>query len=202
MKKQLMTIGALCAATVAIYAASDRLDIFDKAGNFVSVMVNDIKSITLGEGNDADGFTTVNVSTTYGDKNCEISSVDKIAYTPVDASIPNEIAISDAPNARVVLYDWRNNTDYNGEATLDPDKPADWHGCYADCNPHFLIKTDKGFASTFGVRGQYTGKIYTDDPNFIFWSDKDSNLLGLDSYSFDMPFEPVVIYANSEELTT
>lgn len=57
MKKQLMTIGALCAATVAIYAASDRLDIFDKAGNFVSVMVNDIKSITLGEGNDADGFT-------------------------------------------------------------------------------------------------------------------------------------------------
>lgn len=69
MKKQLMTIGALCAATVAIYAARDRLDIFDKAGNFVSVMVNDIKSITLGEGNDADGFTTVNVSTTYGDKN-------------------------------------------------------------------------------------------------------------------------------------
>lgn len=125
MKKQLMTIGALCAATMAIYAVSDRLDIFDKAGNFVSVMVNDIKSITLGEGNDADGFTTVNVSTTYGDKNCEISSVDKIAYTPVDASIPNEIAISDAPNARVVLYDWRNNTDYNGEATLDPDKPAD-----------------------------------------------------------------------------
>lgn len=52
------------------------------------------------------------------------------------------------------------------------------------------------------MRGQYTGKIYTDDPNFIFWSDKDSNLLGLDSYSFDMPFEPVVIYANSEELTT
>lgn len=202
MKKQLMTIGVLCAATVAIYAASDRLDIFDKAGNFVSVMVNDIKSITLGEGNDTDGFTTVNVSTTYGDKDCEISSVDKIAYTPVDESIPNEIATSDAPNARVVLYDWRNNTDYNGEATLDPDKPADWHGCYADCNPHFLIKTDKGFASTFGVRGQYTGKIYTDDPNFIFWSDKDSNLLGLDSYSFDMPFEPVVIYANSEELTT
>lgn len=52
------------------------------------------------------------------------------------------------------------------------------------------------------MRGQYTGKIYTDDPNFIFWSDKDSNLLGLDSYSFDMPFEPVVINANSEELTT
>lgn len=202
MKKQLMTIGALCAATIAIYAASDRLDIFDKAGNFVSVMVDDIKSITLGEGNDADGFTTVNVSTTYGDKSCEISSVDKIAYTPVDESIPNEIATSDAPNARVVILDWRNNSDY-GDATLDPDKPADWHGCYAGNNPHFIIKTDKGFSSTFGVRGQYTGKSYSDaDPNFIFWSDKDSNLLGADCYSFWMPFEPVVIYVNSEELTT
>lgn len=123
MKKQLMTIGALCAATMAIYAASDRLDIFDKAGNFVSVMVNDIKSITLGEGNDADGFTTVNVSTTYGDKNCEISSVDKIAYTPVDASIPNEIAISDAPNARVVLYDWRNNTTITAKPPSTPTNP-------------------------------------------------------------------------------
>lgn len=90
MKKQLMTIGALCAATVAIYAASDRLDIFDKAGNFVSVMVNDIKSITLGEGNDADGFTTVNVSTTTATRTAKSRQSTKSPTPPSTNRFPTK----------------------------------------------------------------------------------------------------------------
>lgn len=197
-----MTAGAACAATLAIFAASDRIDIFDKAGQFVSIMVDDIENITVGKAAGQEGYSTVNVSTTYGDKSREISTMGDVKYTPVDYDKANEISVSHAPNAKVVLYDWRNNTDYYGEAQIDPTKPADWRGCPPDMNPHFLIETDKGFASEFAVKGLYTGKVYTDNPNFIFWSLAETNLLGLDSYSFDMPFEPVEISATSVELET
>lgn len=197
-----MTAGAACAATLAIFAASDRIDIFDKAGQFVSIMVDDIENITVGKAAGQEGYTTVNVSTTYGDKSREIATMGDVKYTPVDYDKANEISVSHAPNAKVVLYDWRNNTDYFGEAQIDPTKPADWRGCPPDMNPHFLIETDKGFASEFAVKGLYTGKVYTDNPNFIFWSLAETNLLGLDSYSFDMPFEPVEISATSVELET
>ncbi len=203
MKKQLTTISAACAATLAIFAASDLIDIFDKAGSFVSVMVDDIEEITVGK--DApgqDGYSTVNVQTATGLRTRMISEISDIKYTPVDYDKANEIVMADAPNARVVLYDWRNNTDYYGEAQIDPTKPADWRGCPPDRNPHFLIDTDKGFASEFAVKGLYSGKVYTDNPNFIFWSPAEMNLLGIDSYSFDMPFEPVEISAISVELET
>lgn len=203
MKKKLMTAGAACAAALALFAASDRIDIFNNAGQFISIMVDDIQNITLGDKTaDQDGYTTVNVSTTYGTKTREIATFGDILYTPVDWDKANEIQLADAPNARVVLYDWRNNTDYYGEAQIDPTKPADWRGCPPDQNPHFLIDTDKGFASEFAVKGLYTGKVYTDNPNFIFWSLAEDNLLGLDSYSFYMPFEPVEISATSVELET
>lgn len=202
MKKQLMTAGAACAATLAIFAASDRIDIFDKAGGFVSVMVGDIQEITVGKAAGQDGYNIVNVATTYGVKSREIADMGNVEYTPVDYDKANEIIITNAPNAKVVLYDWRNNTDYFGEAQIDPTKPADWRGCPPDQNPHFLVETDKGFASEFAVKGMYTGNVYTDNPNFIFWSYAEMNLLGLDSYSFDMPFEPVEISATSVELET
>ncbi|MDE6126311.1 MAG: hypothetical protein K2G30_05075 [Muribaculaceae bacterium] len=202
MKKQLMTAGAACAATLAIFAASDRIDIFDTTGSFVSVMVNDIEEITVGKADGADGYATVNVATAAGTKSRAISTLGDVRYTPVDYEKANEITMKHAPNAKVVLYDWRNNTDYYGEAQIDPTKPADWRGCYPDCNPHFVIDTDKGFASEFAVKGLYSGKVYTDNPNFIFWSLAEMNLLGLDSYSFDMPFEPVEISATSVELET
>ena len=203
MKKEFMTAGVACAAALALFAASDRIDIFNNAGQFISIMVDDIQEITLGEKTaDQDGYTTVNVSTTNGTKTREIATFGDIIYTPVDWDKAHEIALADAPNARVVLYDCRNNTDYYGEAQIDPTKPADWHGCPPDQNPHFLIDTDKGFASEFAVKGLYTGKVYTDNPNFIFWSTGDTNLLGLDTYSFNMPFEPVEISVSSVELET
>lgn len=197
-----MTIGAACAVTLAIFAASDRLDIFDKEGKMISVMVNDIEEITVGKTPGEDGFSSVNVITAAGTKTRAIADMNDIQYTPVDYDKANEISISNAPNAKVVLLDWRNNTDYYGEAQIDPTKPADWRGCPPDRNPHFLIDTDKGFASEFAVKGAYTGKVYTDNPNFIFWSLGETNLLGVDSYSFDMPFEPVEISTTSVELET
>ena len=202
MKKELMTIGAACAATLAIFAASDRIDIFDKTGNFVSLMVDDVQEVTVGKAAGEDGYSSVNVITASGTKTRAIADMGDLKYTPVDYDKANEITMSHAPNAKVVLLDWRNNTDYFGEAQIDPTKPADWRGCPPDLNPHFLIETDKGFASEFAVKGMYSGKVYTDNPNFIFWSLADMNLLGIDSYSFDMPFEPVEISVTSVELET
>lgn len=47
MKKKFMTAGAACAAALALFAASDRIDIFNNAGQFISIMVDDIQEITL-----------------------------------------------------------------------------------------------------------------------------------------------------------
>ena len=197
MKKQLITLCAATAATFAIFAASDRIDIFDKAGNFVSLMVDDIQSINVSGGSKEDGYSIVNAITANGVRSRKIADAGDIIYMPVDYNKAHEIALKDAPNAHVVLYDCRNNTDYWGEAQIDPTKPADWHGCPADGNPHFMIDTDKGFASEYSIIGQYSGKVYTDNPNFVFWSSAEDNLLGLDSNSFDMPFEPIDIAATS-----
>lgn len=197
-----MTAGAVCAATLAVFAASDRIDIFDSKGNFVSVLVSDIEEIKVGKDAGADGYSTVEIITAAGTKSRAISTIGDMLYTPVDYAKAHEIQMAHAPNAKVVLYDWRNNTDYFGEAQIDPTKPADWRGCFPDGNPHFIIDTDKGYASEFAVTGLYTGKVYTDNPTFIFWSLAETNLLGLDSYSFDMPFEPIVISATSVELET
>ena len=202
MKKQLITLCAATAATFAIFAASDRIDIFDKAGNFVSLMVDDIQSINVSGGSKEDGYSIVNAITANGVRSRKIADAGDIIYMPVDYNKAHEIALKDAPNAHVVLYDCRNNTDYWGEAQIDPTKPADWHGCPADGNPHFMIDTDKGFASEYSIIGQYSGKVYTDNPNFVFWSSAEDNLLGLDSNSFDMPFEPIEIAATSIELDT
>lgn len=112
MKKEFMTAGVACAAALALFAASDRIDIFNNAGQFISIMVDDIQEITLGEKTaDQDGYTTVNVSTTNGTKTREIATFGDIIYTPVDWDKAHEIALADAPNARVVLYDCRNNTE-------------------------------------------------------------------------------------------
>ncbi len=203
MKKQALAIGAACAATFAIFAASDRIDVYDAAGKFISIMVDDIQEITLGksEGKDA-GYTTLNITTTSGTKVKAIAELSDTRYTPVDLTKPHEIAKQDAPNAQIVLLDCRNNTDVIGTPQIDPTKPADWRGCEAEGIPHFQVKTDKGFASEYTITGQYTGKVYTDNPNFVYFSPKDMNLLGQDCLAFDMPFEPILIAASSVELDT
>ncbi len=202
MKKQILTFGAVCAAAMAVYAASDRIDVFNKAGEMISIMVNNIQEITVGKSAAGNGFSTVNVVTPALTIQRDIEDIADIQYSPVIPSKAHDIIITNAENAKIRLLDWRNNTDVYGTAQIDPTKPADWRGCWADGNPHFLIDTDKGFASEFQVIGGYTKTVYSDNPNFIFWSMKEFNLLGINSYSFDMPYEPVEIKASSYELDT
>lgn len=56
MKKQILTFGAVCAAAMAVYAASDRIDVFNKAGEMISIMVNNIQEITVGKSAAGNGF--------------------------------------------------------------------------------------------------------------------------------------------------
>lgn len=200
--KQYLTIGLAGAAILAAYGASDRLDVYDKAGKFVSIMVDDISEITVGKSADGNGYSTFNVVTPAGTNTLNISDAAEIIYSPVIPEKAHDIFIKSGEHTLICLLDWRNNTDIYGVAQIDPTKPFDWRGCWADGNPHFLVDTDKGYVSEFAITGTYTGKVYSNNPNFVFWSTKDNNLLGMDSYSFDMPFEPIEISTRAYELDT
>ena len=202
MKKGIVALGVAAAATCALFAASDRIDIFDKDGKFVSIMADDIQEITVGKNPTGEGYSTINVLTPTGMRTRAIAGMGDINYVKVDYKKAHQIDTVHSAHSSICLLDCRNNTDYWGEAQIDPTKPADWHGAFADEMPHFLVFTDKGYASEFSVTGGYTGTVYTDNPNFIFWSLAENNLLGIDSYSFDMPFEPITIATTSVELET
>ncbi len=204
MKKQLLTLGVALTASFAAFAqsASDRLDIYDKDGKFISVMKSEVQEITVGKADSGDGYSSVSVLTPDGIKTRDIDNISEIRYSPVIPNLAHQIDTVNAPNSKVVLLDWRNNTDVYGEAQIDPTKPFDWRGAWADGIPHFILDTDKGLAAEFTLAGQYTGKVYSDNPNFVFWSLKQLSGLWCDSYAFYMPFEPVVITANSWELDT
>ena len=203
MKKyQILAATMACAATFAIFAASDRMDVYNRAGQFSSHMVEDIKHLKLGKAAGEEGYSTLIVTTPTGTTEHKIDDLSEIQYTALDENLAHEITTVDAPNAKVRLLDWRNNTDVWGEAQIDPTKPADWRGCWYDGIPHYQVDTDKGFASEIVITGKYTGKVYTDTPGFVWWSTSSSNLLGANCYAFSMPFEPVEIKAISEEKTT
>ncbi|MBD5193554.1 MAG: hypothetical protein HDS91_03420 [Bacteroidales bacterium] len=202
MKKVIVAMGAVAAATCALYAASDRLDIYNKQGKFTSIMVDHIEEITIGKDASGNGYSTVSAVTANGTRTKEISEISDIKYVPVNYKEALQIDTLNSAHSQIALLDFRNNTDIYDEAQIDPTKPSDWRGAWPDAMPHFLVYTDKGFASDFAVTGQYTGYVYTDNPNFIFWSLAENNLLGMDSYSFDMPFEPITISTESIELET
>ncbi|MDE5608130.1 MAG: hypothetical protein K2I64_04260 [Muribaculaceae bacterium] len=204
MKKQLLTLGVLMAASFAAFAqsASDRLDIYGKDGKFVSVMKDDVQEITVGKADSGDGYTSVSVTTPAGVQTRDIDNITEIKYSPIIKSLAHQLDTIHAPNSEVVLLDWRNNTDVYDEAQIDPSKPADWRGAWADGIVHFILRTDKGFAADFKITGEYSGKVYSDNPSFVFWSLKEISGLYCDSYAFYMPFEPVVIEAISWELDT
>ena len=202
MKKTVLALGAACVATFGIYAASDRIDVYNRAGSFTSIMVDRIQEISFGKDAAQDGFSTLKVTTPTGEISHDISDVAELKYSPVIPNLAHEILFHGDEHSKVRLLDWRNNTDVYGEAQIDPTKPADWRGCWANGNPHFLVDTDKGWVSEFSITGKYTNTVYTENPNFVFWSMKEFNLLGIDSYSFDMPFEPVEIASTAYELDT
>lgn len=178
------------------------MDVYNRAGQFSSHMVEDIKHLKLGKAAGEEGYSSLIVTTPTGTTEHKIDDLSEIQYTALDENLAHEITTVDAPNAKVRLLDWRNNTDVWGEAQIDPTKPADWRGCWYDGIPHYQVDTDKGFASEIVITGKYTGKVYTDTPGFVWWSTSSSNLLGANCYAFSMPFEPVEIKAISEEKTT
>ena len=196
-KKTILSAAALAAVSLSLYSASDRLDIFLTDGTFVSVMADDVDEISV-EGNEADGYDKVNVAMKNGKTiSGSIAGMQNVMYRRANRTTLFEITRVEAPNARVTLLDCRNN-----EGIMDPEKPEDWRASNADGIPHFLMNTDKGYESSYRIVGDYTGTTYSDIPGFVFESDKDSNLLGIDCLAFNMPFEPVSMIAESEILHT
>ncbi|MDE7119082.1 MAG: hypothetical protein K2O10_00565 [Muribaculaceae bacterium] len=197
MKKTLFALAAAAAVPVSLYAASDRIDIFAADGSFVSVMADDLKSISV-VGDQVAGYHTMKVVLKNGaEYNGTIADMADMLYRHADRTTLFEITRVNAPNARVTLLDCRNN-----DGIMDPNKPDDWRASEADGMPHFLINTDKGYESSYRIVGDYTGTDYTAVNGFVFWSPKDQNLLGLDCWSYLMPFEPVSMVAASEILHT
>lgn len=197
MKKLLLSAAALATAAMSLYAASDRLDIYKPDGSFVSVMVDDIKKVTVGD-KQGDAYQKVVVELN-DNQTIEgvIAEINGVYYRLADNTTLFEIGLYDAPNAVVNLLDSRNNY-----GIMDPTKPDDWRASEADRVPHFLIDTDKGYESTYTIVGKYTGKEYSSIPGFVFWSDHEDNLLGIDCWAYTMPFEPVDMTAYSEILHT
>lgn len=197
MKKLSLFVAVMSMASVSLYSASDRMDIFTPDGSFVSVMTDDIERIAV-VGDRSEGYHSVEVTLANGEViTGKIADMKELLYRRADNTTVFEIAREDAPNARVVMLDCRNN-----DGVIDPTMPEDWRASEADGIPHFQIKTDKGYESAFKIVGQYTGKTYTDNENFVFVSDKDDNLLGIDCLAFLMPFEPVTMTAQSDILHT
>ncbi|MDE6802881.1 MAG: hypothetical protein K2J06_08980, partial [Muribaculaceae bacterium] len=204
MKKKLLTLGLIMAASCPAFAqvASDRLDIYGKDGKFVSVMKGDVQEITVGKSAAGEGYSSVSVTTAAGRKSRDIDDITEVKYSPIVPYFAHQLDTIHADNSEVVLLDWRNNTDVYDVAQIDPTKPADWRGAWADGIVHFILRTDKGYAAEFKITGEYSGKVYSDNPSFTFWSLKEISGLYCDSYAFYMPFEPVLIEATSWELDT
>lgn len=91
---------------------------------------------------------------------------------------------------------------FNNDHIMSQDKPVDWIAERPNGTPHFLYNADFGFDATYSVEGDYTGTIYSDRPNFVYWSEKTTNKLGIDCWAFFMPNEPVTIKTKSTERTT
>lgn len=197
MKKFCLAIAVVAAASLSLYSASDRLDIFKADGSFISVMTDDISNIAV-LGDQTNGYHSVEVTLTNGEVlTGKIAEMGDLIYNQADRTTLFEINRVDAANARVTLLDCRNN-----EGVMDPSKPEDWRASEADGIPHFLINTDKGYESAYKIVGDYTGKTYTDTEGFVFVSEAEDNLLGIICLAFNMPFEPVSMVAESEILHT
>lgn len=198
MKKHFFTIsvGLLTAAT--LYAASARLDFFNKAGEFFSVLEEDLVKLTWLQDDEAsDVFTKVKVETKTGEQTLELAQIDKIAYAPATGKEPFAIDITDDGHCTVTFLDCLNN-----DGVIDPTKPNDWHGAESGYVGHFIYSPEYGYEMEVEFKGQYTGKVYTEDPNFIFFVAAEDYAKWTDSWGFLMPNEPITVAGKSTELTT
>ncbi|MCM1110772.1 MAG: hypothetical protein NC336_06160 [Clostridium sp.] len=206
MKKILISaLGfAAVASALSLSAANDRIDFYDKDGNFVSVMTDDIESMSVSRDpsmSAEDGYSILNIVTSYGEKSCVIADLKNIIYTQLDEFVPFEIKLNQAPNSEWVLWNAHNNLEYPG-GIIDPSKPTGWRGAPYDYTVLFDTRCQKGYRDHYDIVGQYTGKVYSENPLFVFVSLPDMNTMGVESFAYHMPFEPVTMNLYSEELTT
>lgn len=206
MKKNMFLIGAAMAVSLAAGAENDRLDFYDADGKFVSVMTDDVIDMKVERSAEmkGEGYDLLVIETPYGTQTYRIAALPEIKRVAPDAT-PHSITLKDAPNAHLVLWNCFNNPSYldpEGAGVIDPTKPYDWTGAPKDFTVLFDVRPQKGFAYTYTITGEYTGKRYSDNPLFVFISEPDDNLLGVKAMAYHMPYEPVMMELESEELST
>ena len=180
--------------------AQDRLDVVGADGKIKSVMVSNIEQIVYAKGDKAtatDGYDQVIIKLKDGNEVVwSMAEYKQIAYK-VPTKEWLEIARTNDEHSWVVMYDCINN-----DGVMDPNKPVDWTAERCGRMPHFNYFAEKGFDPYYTLIGQYTGVDYSKVPDFVFWSEPEDNRLGIASWSFVMPNEPVTIAATSVERTT
>ena len=200
MKKFFIAVSAVASVAVSLYAASPRLDFFNKVGRFWSVLEEDLKQMVYfqepGAGTD-DGVTHVRVETLTGDKTVNLTECEKIVYSPATGLEPFAIDIVADEHCTVTMLDCVNN-----DGIIDPTKPNDWHGAESDYLCHFIYAPEYGYEMTVDIVGTYTGKVYTDDPGFVFFVAAEDYAKWTDCWGFRMPNEPIELVGTSTELTT
>ncbi len=199
MNKTLLTIVSATIFALCAYAVSDRLDIYKSDKVIKSIMVDEISEITYLPSENEEGFDKINVKTTDG--NSQVIDIDELSHIqyshPTDEFL--EIIRTGDEHARVIMLDCINN---NG--IMDSEKSEDWTAERAGGLPHFITNVDLGYDAVHIITGQYTGKVYTDIPGFVWIleANDDNNQFGQDCWTFEMPNEPVEIKLVSTERST
>lgn len=198
MKKLLFALVSVFVSVVASADTGDRLDACRADGTCVSFIADEVASIAYGKANPADdGYAYLDILFSSGEKQrLELSEFPVLKYVHSDCEFLEILRVDDE-HSSVILYDCRNNDFIMSEA-----HPEDWRAEEPGGMPHFRIQTEPGYTSECKVVGQYTGRGYTSDPYFLFFSSASSNKLLINTLSFVMPEEPVYLKAVSEELST
>ena len=199
MKRIILSIFACC-AFVFMASAQDRLDFITKDGKINSAMVDLIDNIRYARSNDItadNGYDQIIIKLIDGKEIIwDLNENNEVLYkTPTNEWL--EIARTNDDHSWVVMYDCINN-----EGVMDPDKPVDWTAERCGKMPHFNYFAEKGFDPYYTLTGQYSGTVYSDIYGYVWWSLPEDNRLGIATWSFVMPNEPVTIAVTSVERTT
>lgn len=198
MKKHITSISAALLATATLYAASARLDFVDNTGTLFSILEQDLIKLTyLSDDATSGNFTKINIETTSGQQTIDITDQTKIVYAPATGTEPFAIDIETDGHCTVTMLDCLNN-----DGIIDPTKPFDWHGAESDYLGHFIYSPEYGYEMEVSITGQYTGKVYSENPGFIFFVPAEDYAKWTDSWGFLMPNEPITLKGTSTEFTT
>lgn len=200
MKKQVLLISVAALSAITLYAASARLDFFNKAGEFFSILESDLLKISYLRADENDpesGFDRMKIETVDGERIVDMAEYSKIGYAPATGTEPFAIDVRDDGHCTVTMLDCVNN-----EGVIDPTKPFDWHGAESDYTGHFIYKPEYGYEMIVEITGQWTGKVYTEDPDYVFFVAAEDYAKWTDSWGFHMPNEPIFVDGKSTEFTT